>query len=108
MNNGRPPVAPVSFYDSSLSVEPPGGMRQHGVDLAGFRGEVSARHHLAAVVARDLVEQPLELADIAVHRLLEFAVGAIFLADLVERLLALQGVEPAGENVAFAALIAVP
>ena len=76
-------------------------MRQHGIDLAGFRGEVSARHHLAAVIALDLIKQVLELADIAVHRLLEFAVGAVLLADLVERLLALQGIEPAGEDVAF-------
>ena len=62
---------------------------------------LSARHHLAAVVARDLIGQPLELADIAVHCLLELAVGAVLLADLVELLLALQGVEPAGEDVAF-------
>src|SRR4051812_6869530 len=71
------------------SVEAAGRVRQHGVDLAGFRGEVRARHHLTAVVARHLLEQPLELADIAVHRLLELAVGAVFATDLVERLLAL-------------------
>src|SRR6185437_9353736 len=89
-------------------VEPPGRVRQHGVDLAGLRGEVCAHHHLAAVVARDFLEQPIELADIAVHRQLELAVGTVFLTDLVERLLTLQGVEPAGEHIAFAALVAVP
>src|SRR5262249_57682995 len=35
-------------------------------------------------------------------------VGAILLADLLERLLALQGIQPAGEYVALAAAVAVP
>ena len=56
----------------------------------------------------DLFEQPLELADVAVDGLLELAVAAILLADLVERLLALHGVEAPGEDVALAALVAVP
>src|SRR5262249_32665421 len=53
-------------------------------------------------------EQALELGDVAVDRLLEFAVGAVAPADLVERLLALQRIEPARERVALAAVIAVP
>ena len=90
------------------SVEPAGRMRQHGVDLAGFRGEIGARHHLTAVVPRNLVEQTFELADVAVDRLLELAVRTILLADIVEGLLALQCIEPAGENVALTALVAIP
>jgi len=62
----------------------------------------------ATVVTRDLVEQPLELADIAVDSLHELAVGAIALADFLERALALHGVELAREHAALAALIAVP
>src|SRR5207253_9061486 len=41
-------------------------------------------------------------------RLLEFAIRTVALADLLERLLALHGVEPAREHVALAALVAVP
>src|SRR5262249_10307290 len=52
--------------------------------------------------------QPLEPADIAVDRRLEVAVRAVALADLVERLLALQRVEPPREHVALAALVAFP
>jgi len=83
-------------------------MSEHRVDLAGLRRQIRPRHHLTAVVARHIFEQPLELGDVAVDRLLELAVGAILGADLVERLLALQRVKPLGEHVAFAALVAVP
>src|SRR5260370_40212019 len=89
-------------------LEAAGGVGQHGVALAGLRGEIGARHPRAAVVARDVLEQPLELADVAVDRLLEIAVAAIALADLVEGLLPLHRIEPLGEHVAFAALVAVP
>src|SRR5436190_633420 len=89
-------------------IEPSGGVGQHGVDLAGLRGEIGARQRLAAIVARDLLEQPLELADIAVDRAHEVAVGAVLAADLVERLLALHGVELARKHVAFAAVVALP
>src|SRR6516164_2186787 len=90
------------------SVEAAGGVGEHGVDLARLRGEVAARQHLAAVVARHLVEQPLELADVAVDGAPEIAVGPIALADFLERLLALHGVELAREYVALAALVAIP
>src|SRR4051794_8003242 len=103
---GEPAGAPwIEPEIGSGSVEPSGRVRQHGVDLAGFRGEIAACHHLAAVVARDLFEQPLELADVAVDGLLELAVATIALADLVERLLALHGVEPLVEGVALAAIV---
>src|SRR5262249_31835306 len=49
-----------------------------------------------------------ELADIAVDGALEIAVAAVALADFLERLLALHGVELAREHVAFAALVAIP
>src|SRR5262249_56896633 len=82
-----PAEAGHSFHTSiGASVEPSRRVRQHGVDLAGFRGEVGPRHGLAALVARYLVEQALELADVAVHRLAEVAVGAVALAGLVEGL----------------------
>ena len=59
-------------------------MRQHGVDLAGFRRQVGARHHLAAVVTRHFIEQPLEFGDVTVDGLPEFAVAAVLLADVIE------------------------
>ena len=74
----------------AASIETAGRVRQHRVDLAGFRREIGSRHDLAAIVARHLLEQPFELADVAVDRLLEFAVRAILLADVVECLLTLQ------------------
>src|SRR5262249_34333240 len=104
----RPASRGEGFTASVSSIETPCGVGEHGVDLARLRGEIAARQHLAAVVARDFLEQPLELADIAVDGALEIAVGAIALADFLERLLALHGVEPAREHVAFAALVAVP
>ena len=57
---------------------------------------------------RDLREQPLEIADIVVDRLAEIGVALVFAAQLVKGLLALQRVEAAGEDVALAALVAVP
>src|SRR5580692_1307343 len=83
-------------------------MREQGVDEAGLGGEMAAQHSGAALVARDLVEQALELGDVAIDRLLEVAVGAIFAADFIERLLAGGRVEPLGEGLALAALIAIP
>ena len=83
-------------------------MREHCVNLAGFGSEVGTRHYLAAVIAGNLVEQAFELADISVYRLHELAVRPVLLADVVECLLALQCIEPARENVAFTALVAVP
>src|SRR4051812_28487885 len=96
------PIRPLEPIGDSLLVESPGRVCQHRVDLAGLRGEVGARYHLATVVSGDLVEEPLELADIAVHRLHEVAVAAILLADFLERALALHGVELAREHVALA------
>src|SRR5262245_31879741 len=53
---------PAVVLDASkLLIEPAGRVRQHGVDLAGLRGEIRPRHHLTAIVARDLIEQALEL-----------------------------------------------
>src|SRR5262249_56025702 len=100
--------APAGVDNARWSVETAGRVGEHGVDLAGLRGEIGARQHLAAVVARDFLEQPLELADIAVDGTLEIAVAAVAFADFLERLLALHGVELAREHVAFAALVAIP
>src|SRR5262249_52682585 len=74
----------------------------------GLRGEIGSRHHLAAIVARDLVEQAFELGDVAVDRLHEFTVGAVLAPDLLEGPLALHGVELAREDVALAAFVTVP
>src|SRR6202049_2953776 len=88
--------------------EPARRMREQGVDQPGLRGEVAAQHRGPAFVARDLVEQALELGDVAVHRLLEVAVGAVFAGDLVERLLAGWRIEPLWGSLALAAVVAVP
>src|SRR5712692_200810 len=104
----RREARPSMIVNDSASVEPAGRVGQHGVDLAGLGGQISARHHLAAIVARDFLQKPLELADIAVDRLLELAIGAIALADLLERLLPGGRVEPLAEDVALAAIVAVP
>src|SRR6516165_2017218 len=90
--NGRAHRAPARVDGARSSVETAGGVGEHGVDLARLRGEIAARQHLAAVVARDFLEQPLELADIAVDGAPEIAVAAVALADFLERLLALHGV----------------
>src|ERR1700760_3128259 len=49
-------------------------------------------------------EQPLELGDVAIDRLLEAAVGAVLAGDFVERLLASRRVQALGERLALAAL----
>src|SRR5260221_10974024 len=60
------------------------------------------------LVARHLVEQSFELDDVAVDGLLEVAIGAIFAGDFIEGLLAGRRVEPLGESLALASLIAIP
>src|SRR5215467_8700421 len=77
-----------------FSPQPSRRVGEQGVDEAGLRGELGPQRLRSALVAGDLVEQPLELGDIAVDRLLEAAVGAIFAGDLVECLLAGRGIEP--------------
>src|SRR6476620_5634419 len=88
--------------------QPPRRVREQGVDQPGLRGEVAAQCLRSAILARDLVEQTFELGDIAVDRLLEGAVGAVFARDFVERLLPGWGVQPLGERLALAALVTVP
>ena len=83
-------------------------MGQHRVDLPGIGGEVGLGHDVVAVVAGDVLEQLLEVVAIAVDRCAELGVVLVLAADLVEGLLALQRVEAAREDVAFAAAIAVP
>src|SRR6201992_4014836 len=83
-------------------------MREQGVDEAGLRGEVAAQGLRSAILAGDFVEQPLELGDVAVDRLLEVAVAAILAGDFIESLLAGRRIEPLRERLALAALIAVP
>src|SRR3984893_17596010 len=83
-------------------------MREQRVDLAGIGGEVGLGQHLAAVVAGDLLEQALELVDIAIDGFAELGRAPVLAADLLEGLLALRRVEAAREDVALAALVAVP
>src|SRR5882724_553090 len=97
----------IRAFRSSLS-QPSCGMREQGVDKAGLGGEVAAQRGWPPILARDFVEQAFELGDVAVDRLLEVAVGAVFAGDFVERLLAGRRVEPLGEGLALAALIAIP
>src|SRR5262245_10783631 len=89
-------------------VEPASCVRQHGVDLASLRAEIAARDHLPAVIARDVVQEPLELGDIAVDRLHELAIGAIPPANILDRALALHGAEHMREYISLAAFVAVP
>src|SRR5258708_9992572 len=83
-------------------------MREQGVDEAGLRDQVATKRSSPAFVARDLVEQALELDDVAVDRLLEIAVRAIFAGDFIEGLLTGRRVEPLGESLALATLVAIP
>src|SRR5258707_315610 len=67
--------------------QPSRRMREQGVDEAGLRGQVAAQRLRTAILAGNLVEQAFELGDVAVDRLLEVAVGAVFAGDLIEGLL---------------------
>src|SRR5436305_9848304 len=106
VNGGHVALCPP--YASTVLLEPARRVGQHGVDLAGIRGEIAAGRRLAALIRRNLVEQPLELHDVAVDGRLELAVATIAVADLLECLLALHRVEAAREHVALAALVAFP
>src|SRR5262249_22590998 len=80
----QPSGSPLAFGSS----QPSGGVREQGIDQTGFRSEMTAQRLRAAILARDLVQEPLELGYVAVNRLFEAPVGPIFARDLVERLLA--------------------
>src|SRR5262249_9208000 len=84
MAKPRPSASPLSFVLS----EPSGGVREQRKDQTGLRSEMAAQRLRAAILARDLVQEPLELGYVTVNRLLEASVGSIFARDLVERLLA--------------------
>src|SRR3978361_1963140 len=88
--------------------EPSRRVRKQGIDHPGLGGEVAAQHRWPAFVARDLIEQSLEFGDVAVDRLLEIPVGAIFAGDFIEGLLAGRRIKPLAERLALAALIAIP
>src|SRR5512139_2069732 len=83
-------------------------MGEQGVDEARLRREMTAQLLRAAAVAGDFVQEPLELRDVAVDRLLEVAVGAVLAGDLVEGLLAGRRIEPLAEGLVLAALVAIP
>src|SRR5262245_43879412 len=83
-------------------------MRQHGVELAGLRGEIGARDHLPAIIVRDFIEQVLEFSDVPIDRLHEVPVGAIPPTNFLERALARHRVEHAREYVSLTALVAIP
>ena len=83
-------------------------MGKHRVDLAGVGGEVGLGHPVVAIVAGDVLQQLLEILAITVDGGAEFAVVLVFAADVVKRLLTLQRVEPAREDVMLAAPVAPP
>src|SRR5260370_211333 len=83
-------------------------MREQGVDHPGLGGEMLAQQCGPPLVPRPSGEQSFELDDVAVDGLLEVAVSAIFAGDFIEGLLAGRRVEPLGERLALAALIAIP
>src|ERR1700722_5177078 len=74
-------------------VEPSGGICQQRVDLAGVRRQVIARYGRPAISPRDIVEQPLEFVDIVLDGGAELGIRPVFVADLVERFLALRRVQ---------------
>ena len=94
--------------EGALLIEPAGGMRQHSVDLACVRRQIIAHDRRAAITARDIVEQPLELVDILLDSLPELGIAAVFAANLVECLLALGRIQATGEQAALAALVPLP
>src|SRR5262245_64311288 len=76
---------PVARYSADVSsVESPCRVRKHGVDLAGFRGEIGPCYHLAAIVAGHFVELTLELVDVRMKSLFKFAIGPDFFVDFVD------------------------
>src|SRR5579871_4001375 len=81
-NGGRGASVFSSIRYSPLTIrrlpQPPRRVREQGVDEAGLRGQVTAQRLRSAILAGHFVEQPLELGDVAVDRLLEVAVAAIF------------------------------
>src|SRR5260370_37595082 len=88
--------------------QPPRRMREQGVDHARLRGQVAAQYRGCPFVARDFVQQALELGDVAVDGLLEIAGGAVCAADFLQRLVAGGRVEPLATGLALVALLAVP
>src|ERR1700730_14498394 len=88
--------------------QPSRRMREQRIDQPRLRGQVAAQHRRSALVAGDVVEQALELGDVAVDRLLEIAVGTVFAGDFVKSFLAGRRVEAFCERLALAALVAVP
>jgi len=87
--------------------ETAGSVGEERIDLARIRGEVGPRERLAALVARNLLQQLLELVDVAIDGFAELGVAAILLADFLEALLAGVGVEAAVENATLATLEAL-
>src|SRR5579859_6076764 len=97
----------ASLCDSHIrrtSAQPSRRVREQRVDEAGLRGEVTAQRLRSAIFACDLVEQPLELGDVAIDRLLEVAIAAILAGDFIEGLLASGRIEALREGLALAAL----
>ena len=99
---------PVSEDPDQRLIETSAGVGEHRIDLAGVRGEIGAAGGAVAVGAGHLGQQLLEIGDVAVDGGAELVVALIFLADLVEGLLALQGIEPPGEEVLLAATVTLP
>lgn len=83
-------------------------MRQQGVDLARFRDEIVLCLRIVGITAADVANEALEIVDIAINRGAKFVVTAVFAADVIETLLALQRIEVAREHFAFATPVAVP
>src|ERR1700674_3811837 len=104
---GQSPAISISSLQRSV-FQPARGVGKQRIDLAGVRREIRAGEALAAVVARHLVEQALELLDVAVDGVAELGGAPVAPADLVEGLLAVRGIEPAAHHVALPALVAVP
>src|SRR6516164_839942 len=89
-------------------VEPAGGVRQHGVDLAGIGGQIIACDCRIPIAARNVVKEPFKFVDVMFHCLAKLRIGAVLVANFLECPLPLAGVEALCERAAFAPFIPLP
>src|SRR6185437_6585266 len=86
---------PTRTSTADSLAEPPGGMGEDRVDLAGVGQEIGSPLRPVAIVLAGLRQDSLEFLDIADRRVAELRVGAKAAPNLVKRLLAGLGVETA-------------
>src|SRR5579872_1506783 len=88
--------------------KPSGGVGEDCIDLSGVGQEIGPPLRPVAIALTDLRQEALEFLDIAGCRIAELRVGAKAAPNLVERLLAGLGVEPARYGARLAAAPPIP